>query len=486
MAVSTSTNHKKRRIKIRDNKTANFAGWYTSTAFSNSSGAIAEPYLPIFAQSLGASNGEIGLLAGLFSLINISQLIWAQLAIKYGNNKYFVFFGQLITALFFIPMAFLKLGFFILLLILRFFQGLFNSAGVPSLASLKSDYISDKERANKITKFTYLGLTGSFVGTLLGGQLFDYLKTITTTSESFSLLFLFTACVGIIGSVVFFFSVPNTAKLPINHDTITPESFINRDLSHQKSQISFTSKIRGYLKKFRPFWIFTVFGMIFYFGVYTVSPFFIIVEVDYFNFSFFQASILTAISIVFQVSVSIILVKKSLLDTYGRKPFLLLGVLFITFFTLLFAVPYYYMGSFSTEMVFYYCMAIWVVLGCSWGLFNSALAVLLLDIAHPGYRSLLIAVFNACSGIVMFLGPLTGGIIIDSTNDLFLPFILRFVILILGSLYLIKFITEPEISGIELKPIKNVFPFFTRMSSARGPELQIQYGKEKLARKKHL
>ena len=184
MAVSTSTKRIKRKLKLQDNKTANFAGWYSATAVNQSSGAIVEPYLPLFAQYLRASNSEIGLLAGLFSLINISQLIWAQLSLKYGNNKFFVFFGQLLTALLFIPMAFLKAGYFLGLLLLRFIQGFFNSATIPSLATLKSDYISDKERATKITKFTYLGLTGSFLGTLLGGQLFDYLTTVTSISES--------------------------------------------------------------------------------------------------------------------------------------------------------------------------------------------------------------------------------------------------------------------------------------------------------------
>ena len=174
------------------------------------------------------------------------------------------------------------------------------------------------------------------------------------------------------------------------------------------------------------------------------------------------------------------------MNKYGRKPFLLLGMVLILFFTVLIAVPYYTINFTTVDERFYFCFASWIVLGCGWGLFNSSIAVLLLDIAHPQYRSLLIAVFNAVSGISMFLGPIIGGILIDFTGDLFFPFILRFIIVFIAVFFFLKVVKEPEISGIELKPIRNVFPFFTRTTSARGPELGIAYGNEKMARKKHL
>ena len=130
-------------------------------------------------------------------------------------------------------------------------------------------------------------------------------------------------------------------------------------------------------------------------------------------------------------------------------------------------------------MRFYFCFFSWILLGCGWGLFNSTVAVLLLDIAHPQYRGLLIAVFNSFTAISMFLAPLFGGFLIEYfNNDLFAPFILRFLVLIVSTVMFILIVKEPQISGIELKPIRNVFPFFTRMSSVRGPELGIAYGNE--------
>lgn len=489
MAISSTTkdlpNGPKSEL-VQTDKNANFIGWYTATSISQSSGAVVEPYLPLFAQSLGANNSQIGFLAGLFSLINISQIIWAQLSVKFGNNKFFVFFGQILTALIFIPISILRFGHFLILLLLRFFQSLFNSATIPSLATLKSDYITDQERASKITKFTYLGLIGSFTGTIVGGLIFDFLNSDPSKPESYSLIFLFTALVGIIGSVIFFFSVPNSTNIPIIKGTITPISFINHNLTYNKSKIPFHKKINGYLKKFKSFWIFTIFGIMFYFGVYTVSPFFIIIEINYFKFSFLQSSILTSISIVAQVSISILLARLNLMNVYGRKPFLLIGVFLIALFTILFGIPYYFITVLTPDELFIYCFFIWIVLGLGWGLFNSTIAVLLLDIAHPQYRSLLIAVFNSLMGIVMFLGPVSGGFLIDATDNLFLPFIIRFLIVGFALIYLWKEVDEPVISGIDLKPLKNVFPFFARMSSARGPELELAYGNEKLVRKKHL
>jgi MFS family permease len=353
------------------------------------------------------------------------------------------------------------------------------------MATLKSDYISERDRANKITKFTYIGLTGSFIGTLAGGQLFDTLHAITGKEETYSLIFMFTAFISIIGALLFFFSVPATNKTNILKDNLSPVSFVNRDLKQKNSHLSILKKTKGYLKKFRLFWIFTIFSMIFYFAVYSVGPFFILIEIDVFKFTFFEASIITSISIIDQVVISILLVRGNLLNKYGRKPFLGLGTLIIIIFSFLFLLPYFFLSLFS-PILFLYCFFIWLLLGFGWGLFNSTIAVLILDIAHPQYRSVLIAYFNTFTGLMMFIGPVIGGITIDMTNNLITPFILRVVIITISLIYLIRFVKEPAISGIELKPLKNVFPFFTRMSSARGPELGISYGNEKLARKKHL
>lgn len=476
---------KKNKLHLNESNAVNFNGWYSSTLITQSGTSIIEPYIPLFAQSIGASNSQIGLLTGLFALINITQLIWAQLAIKIGNNKFFVFFGQMLMVTLYIPMAFLKLGYFIILLVVRFFQGFFNSAAIPSLATLQSDYISEHDRASKVAKFTYLGLVGSFVGTLVGGYLFDYLNTIISPEETYSLMFVFSAIIGFLGTIVFFLSVPSTTKLLPLRDLLDPVSFINRDLKFQKSNIKFSTKIRNYIKKFKNFWFFTIFGVIFYFGVYTISPFFIIIEIVYFQLSFIQASLLTAISVVAQVTVSITLVRKNLINKYGRKPFLFLGMVLILMFTILLAVPYYFQDFMSIDMRFYFCFISWIVLGLGWGLFNSTIAVLLLDIVHPQYRSLLIAVFNAFSGISMFVAPIIGGLLIDFTHSLLFSFILRFVLIFVSILFFIKMVKEPEISGIELKPIRNVFPFIGRMS-AKGPELGIAYGNERMIRKKHL
>ena len=132
------------------------------------------------------------------------------------------------------------------------------------LATLKSDYISDQDRASKITKFTYLGLIGSFAGTIIGGFIFDLLNSDPSKPESYSLLLLFTALVGILGSIIFFFSVPNSTKTPVLKDTISSMSFINRDLTNNKPRIPLHQRLLNYIRKFRSFWIFTLFGVIFY------------------------------------------------------------------------------------------------------------------------------------------------------------------------------------------------------------------------------
>ncbi|MFX0114818.1 MAG: MFS transporter, partial [Candidatus Hodarchaeota archaeon] len=275
-----------------------YNGWYAAQFLNSASASTIDPFLPIFARKIGATSIEIGILSGIFSLINISQIIWAKVAAK-GENRLIAFLGKIISGLLFIPMAFLKTGQIVILLILRFLQGLFTSAAAPTETSLMASHIPQRDRTKRMQTFTRLALIGGLLGTLFAGFAFTYLNSELKVSDevAFTVIFILTGLLGILTAFVFLASVPEYRGLP----EPDPSSIIYHSVSSSPSRTSLFAKIQLYLRHFSNFWWFCVFAMVFYFGVYLASPFFIILEIEEYGFSFAEAAILTSISTACQI-----------------------------------------------------------------------------------------------------------------------------------------------------------------------------------------
>ncbi|MFX1534288.1 MAG: MFS transporter [Promethearchaeota archaeon] len=463
----------------KDFSAPKFKGWYLANTLDNISKASIDMFMPMFARVIGASAIEIGLLSGLYTLINISQLIWAKLSSKLGQSRIFVVLGWLVSALLFIPMLLVKKGQIILLLLLRFLQGFFTSAAAPTQASLMADHIPQDKRANKVNNFTRLGLIGALIGSISGGLLFTLLADNfqLNIDLTFIVLFLWTMVLGVMASVFFFLSVPDYRYL----DRLDPLILTQRNIVHStmSSKTRFINKYKAYITKFENFWVLCLFAGIFYFAVHMAGPFFIILEIEHYYFSFFQASLLTSISTLTQMVIVSFLARTKLLDKYGRKLTLFIGVALVSLSTVLVVIPYYLNVS-----PYLWCVFVWVILGTGWGLFNPALSVFILDIAHPKYRAALIATYNTLTGITMFLGPITGGLIIDFFQNITLTFLIRALIIILTLIVLLK-IKEPVIPATLIHPPRYYFTKLLRYSAGRGPEpLLMQVFPRKL-RQKH-
>lgn len=458
-------------------KKANFTSWQASNALTQSSLAVVEPYVPIFARSIGASAGEVGLIAGLFSLVNMSQLIWARLSTRFGKSRIFVFVGQLVSAFLFLPMIFLRTGQVAFLLVIRILQGLFTSAAVPTQANLMADHISEKERATKVTAFTRIGLVGVFVGVLVGGQLFTTVSKDLGMGDQtgYTVIFVLTSVLGMLGASLFYISVPDKQYIT----KMDPFTLVRNQGEVSPSQLGLRKTILAYGQKFRNFWMFTIFGVIFYFATFLTGPFFIILEIEYYGFSFFQAGLLSAISTVVQISVAILTNKLRLYDTFGRKLFLFAGTVLIFFTPIAVIIPHW----FPSIPAFLWCVGVWVIIGVGWGLFNTVVAIFLLDIAHPRYRSTLIASYNTFVGLAMFMGPVVGGILIEITGEISTAFVLRAFVMIVGFVPLV-FVKEPEITGVILRPVRNFFPNIFKVTS-HGTSVTLAQGRPMRHRNKH-
>ncbi|MHA2273621.1 MAG: MFS transporter [Candidatus Hodarchaeales archaeon] len=135
-----------------------------SQFLNSSSNSTVDPFLPIFARNLGATPVDVGLLAGIFSLVSISQLLWARFAERAQKHRSLVFLGRLMAALLYLPMMLLKQGQILVLLALRFLQGIFVSATAPTETSLMNEHIPLEKRTKILPWFTQLGLIGVILG----------------------------------------------------------------------------------------------------------------------------------------------------------------------------------------------------------------------------------------------------------------------------------------------------------------------------------
>ncbi|MFX0015646.1 MAG: MFS transporter [Promethearchaeota archaeon] len=455
------------RFTTENQSKYNFTGWALANFLESTSRGGVDHFMPIFARLIGATSSQIGFMSGLFSLVSIFQLFWINLSLKIRKSKFFVLLGWMITFCLFIPISLIKIGHFIYLLIIRTIQGFFYSASVSTQASLLAEHIPQKERAHKIGTMTWLGLGGAFCGTIFSGFAVSALSDnlLIDLNISFALLFVWTCILGLLASLIFYFSVSDyqpynkmDSSLTIHREMIYPET---------RSNLTTLQKINRYYKKFGNFWRFCVFSGVFYFAVNLAAPFFIILKIEVYHISFFMASVFTSLSTISQVILGLLFVRIGLLDKIGRKPPLIIGAFFVALGTIGVTFPYYFKIS-----VYEWGFFTWILMGIGWGIFNASLSVFLLDIVHPQYRMQLIAIYNTINGIAMFLGPLLGGIVIEIINNIPIVFLLRGFI-ILFCLSILITVKEPEIPGILIHPLKYFFIKYFRLGYDRGAEITI-------------
>ncbi|MFW9914263.1 MAG: MFS transporter [Candidatus Thorarchaeota archaeon] len=448
---------------------ANYNRWGLSQFLNSSSTSTVDPFLPIFARSLGATPVDVGILAGIFSLVSISQLLWASFAERAQKHRSLVFLGRLLVALLYLPMILLKHGQIMILWILRFFQGVFASATAPTEISLMNEYIPAQRRTKILPWLTQLGLIGTILGTLLGGLLFTSLTAEIRLSEelAFGILFVWTAVLGIASSLLFLTAISQEKGAPLS-----PESLILQRIN-VPSQLGVFAKAKAYFRAFDNFWWFCLFAAVFNFGTHFAAPFFIIIQIESYDLTLFEAGIMTAIATSCQVSVLIVQRRYDFIRKVGTRNMLFPALLLISLSTFAVAIPYY----FEKMPILLWLAVSWIFLGLGWGIFNSTLIILLLDILHPRYRATLVAIYNTIIGIVMFFAPVLGGLLVISTN-IASVFVFRSVIILLAMILVIR-IKDPEIPGTLLLPTRNVVLKHFRTLSGRGREALVVYARRK-------
>ena len=143
--------------------------------FGNAGENLIGPFLTLFALALGATKGQIGLLAALPALLSNSlQIPAAQLAQRWGERQRLVVITSGISRLTIIPIALVPLMLegdaaiytFIALVTLR---GLTNSIGVPAWTAIMADITPRHGRGSYFGYRNVMCNLAALVGTLVAG-----------------------------------------------------------------------------------------------------------------------------------------------------------------------------------------------------------------------------------------------------------------------------------------------------------------------------
>ena len=159
------------------------------------------PLLPVYAKQFQASNITIGLLAASFALAQLLfSPFWGVLSDKFGR-KPIILVGLLGLSLSFLVFAFAAN--LTSLFILRFIQGIFSGATMPSARAYIADVTTKEERIRAMGRIGTALALGIILGPAIGGLL---------AQASFVLPFFAAAIIAALNLIFVFFFLPESLK----------------------------------------------------------------------------------------------------------------------------------------------------------------------------------------------------------------------------------------------------------------------------------
>lgn len=352
----------------------------------------------------------------------VLQPAWGATSDKVGHTKAFVAFGTLMGLSF--VYLFLWAATPIDMIAMYAIQSILFSIQIPTWLSLIGGLMGENNRGSELGKLGIVTNVASLLATLTSGFLagmpgiLPFLRTafgevgtvlfpaVEAWREAYYLPFLFTACFGIVSSILSL-TIRERPRNPNGSRRFPP---IHRLLSQPSD--------------FRRFSFVAVF---FSFAMSMAWPYFIVVQRDWLQNSIFEialASVLmTASTVIFTVPFG------KLSDKVGRKPVIIMGR------SLLFLVPIMYAFAWNVWIVY----VANILAGFTTAATVNAITAYIYDVAPPEERGAHVAVFNTFTGVILLLGSFIAGIfgqvILDiTTNEHFTVFfmlvlsgVLRFV-----------------------------------------------------------
>ncbi len=150
---------------------------------------IVSPFLPIYAEELGASNLEIGLVQASFSIAGIGTLLFIGRWSDRLGRKPFLLSGLAVLTLSSVGLMYADSP--LLLIIMRFIQGLGATAHLPIAQAYLGDITPEGSEGKWMGYFNAVLFAGVGAGPLLGGLIADMYSIVAT--------FLFMAILNFLG-----------------------------------------------------------------------------------------------------------------------------------------------------------------------------------------------------------------------------------------------------------------------------------------------
>lgn len=394
--------------------------------FTASNVGCGETYVPAFAIALGASNIQIGLLASLPNLIAaLVQLNTPQFVKALQSRKKLINAFVLLQVLMWFPMMAIPFVSFkgneILFLIAFYTLYLsFGSLTLPAYGSLLSDSVSEAGRGR------YFSWRGKVIGmmTVLSGFLAGFI--------------LYGCSSHVYWGFAAIFSLAAMAKFASNCFLFKLHDFPYR--MARDYYFSFLDFVRRLPESNFAKYVFSI-GF-FHLAAYMAGPYFTVLMLRDFGFSYLTYTILTTAAAVSSLLSLTYWGKHG--DEFGNTKLFKISGILISF------IPLFWFVSHEV----WYLFLVQLVAGYLWGGFNLCCANFIYDVSIPEKRVYCISYYNVVVGVGIFVGTLLGGYFSNHLPP-FLGYRI-FSVLLLSSLgrMIVAWFMLPQVK--EVRPVKSI------------------------------
>ena len=378
-----------------------------------------EIFLPAFAVFMKATSLQLGLLGSLPQMLgSLLQLSSNRLLGLFGSRKRFVCTGALLQALMYVPIALAfylgahRIHYLIAFICLYWCFGMILN---PAWSSWIGDLVDERVRG------TYFGSRNRIIGflTFATSLLAGYLLRLFSDGETTQ----FTGFASI-------FSLALTARI-VSFLFLTKKYEPEYEIEEggESGLIEFVKQVRS-----SNYGLFIMYLCVMNFAVFMSGPFFTPYMLRDLRFDYWTYTVVIASALI--VKFLTMPVWGELLDRYGTK-----RVLAVSGF-LMPVLPALWL--FRADV--WYLIIVQFMGGLLWAGFEISTFNFIFDTTSPRKRVTFISNYNVLNGIAIFLGALTGSMIVKYNNvfesKYFLVFLLSFVIRLIASIVFIPRLKE--------------------------------------------
>lgn len=351
-------------------------------AFSVQVGA-GETYFSAFALFLGATAPQIALLSTLPLLLASSAQIFSAWIGDYVGRRRLVIMGCALQALLWLPVLLLPAlfsGYAIpgLLVLLALYHSA-NNLAAPQWTSIMRDLVSERRRGRYFAYRTRLTTITTFVSLVVCGLILHELDTVELTYLGFVAIFLiaFAARTVSVYHLTFLHEPPATSPVPDMH------------IEHWWRSLKSTGAIG-----------FSVYVALMNAAVGVSSPFFTVYMLDDLTLSYFEFTVLTGTSVLFQFLM--LTTWGRIADVYGNRLILIVTSVSLPI------VPAIWLLSDN----FWALLLFQALSGLSWSGFTLSVGNLLYELVPQTRRAAYVAFHNVGTAMGVFAGAMIGALLV--------------------------------------------------------------------------